>query len=325
MNHVCRSLFAVLTTVMLFAGCSTSVNSNKVNYVVGATETARVVKTSWHQSWVDMPKKPKQQKNEKKRISEIVYTTKVDRVEADGSALVTLTFDEVTTSVAVNTTSKTETNKYSSNSVKTETTSGWATEPKLAGESIQFKVASNSEIVKIIDLDGLRKKLKVSQNSIVASLLSEKRIKDLCEHTYMINNVENGQVIAVVVPDPTIKDAKAIENTYTIVNDGASVLTSYNGEAAYVLPEGVAKPPKPSHAGLGMIIAMSEIDSLAVTGEASYNIDSGRVEKDNHSVKCVLMLLSSDLSSKFNKGGNADDGGEMYTVSILTKTFEVIK
>jgi len=325
MDYLYRSLTAVLVMMMLFTGCATQTDVGKVNYVVGDTETVRVVKTNWHKSWVDMPNKPKQQINQKKRITEIMYTTKVDSVDEDGSALLTVTFGDVMASVVVDTTSKKETNTYTSNKDKTKTTANWPTEPKLSGESFQLKVASNSEILEMITLDALRKKLKVTKKTgIVSGILSEKSIKKMHEHRHLIDDIENGQVVTVVVPDAMIKEAKAIERTYNVANDGETVLTSYSGEAVYVLPEGWAKPPKPSHPGLGMIVAMSEIDTLEINGEASYNISRGRVDKDNQSVKCVLLLLSKDLSAQFNKGKKSD-GGEMYTVSELSYTFEVIK
>lgn len=290
-------------------------------YEVGQSERVVVTHEKKYESWVEMPGKDSAVRNSRTNGREVTMLREVKSVEADGSALIEVTLESVEVHLEIDTQKSKSKHHYTSN--KTGTDSSWDNEPEVAGTSYQIRVAPDTTVLEVIGLDAARSNLKIKEGDkgIVANLLTEKGVKRLHERSFVQDYPGPDAVMAI--PDAMIK-AQAIQKTYVYKNNGKTIVALSIGEALHTLPEGVTAPPKASDMGQTMILSMSEMDELVVSGRGVFDLKRSAVVSEENSIKSVLIFDEASLSAKFNKPESKGTGGLMFTVTEITSSYKVL-
>ncbi len=297
-------------------------------YKAGDSDKVRVFRERFYRTWVEMPGEEPSVPGSRRSNMEVTLQRDVEKVNADGSALMKVTVLEVKRHLDIDTTNKKSKFKYISNSEENEST--WDGQPPISGASYKIVVAPDTTVKEIIGIDELKSEYKLTDKTrIVSSLFEDDLIGKIHERAF-IRDIAAGEAtdtgVAALLPneEATIK-ARAIRNTYVRGETQGDVVTvSFTGEAAFAVPEGFPDAAKPSDMMQVTIVTNSDMDELAVAGEGRFDQAAGKVLSETSSVKCTLILDGSKLFAKPDQEPNPKAGGEMFTVTELRETFEVL-
>ena len=299
-------------------------------YKAGDSEKIRVFRERFFRTWVEMPGDEPSVPGSRRSNLEITLQRDVEKVNADGSALIKVTVLDVKRHLDIDTTSKKSKFKYISNSEQNEST--WDGQPAINGATYQIVVAPDTSVKEIIGIDALKSEYKLTKKtSLVSSLFEDDLIAKIHERA-IVRDRANGEVtekgVQSLMPneEATIK-ARAIRNTYSCApGQGNIVSVSFTGEAAFTAPEGFPEPAKPSDMMQVTIVTNSDMNELVINGEGTFDKAAGKVLSENRAVKCTLILDGNKLFAKPDQEPKQGDkgGGEMFTVTELKETFEVL-
>ena len=305
--------------------------SNK--FTAGDKDKIRYTKNTLNRVWVEMKDKDPSETGRRTTELEYVISREVQDVDAQGTATVKLTFDEVKLTLESNVQKKNKTNSYSSTVDKTNTT--WKGEPAVAGKSVTVKIGKCGSILEFVDHDQLLNDLHVAEddNSRVGYLIGQESIKNIIERPF-ITSCQDGKVLPSgwdsfqEIPDAML-NAKAMRMIYVPDNfaSGDSVLkVSTKVEPLYTTPEGMEEPPAAGDPFKMILKQNSDLQEPEVVSEAVFDIDEGKVTKDMTDIKYLMVLDGNKLFPEQRTNKNKDvDAGMMYTLIKITEDYEVIE
>ncbi len=310
-------LVLLALALVSLTGCGSPVKL-VTNYKQGF-DHVKYSQTVGYKNWVEMPGKEASHVSMRETKEEIQMLRTIDSVEADGTALMSVTLLEVKLSLNIDVQDKKKQMSY--NSSEGGTKSDWPGQPKLAGVSYQIRVAPDSSIVEFVNLDKVRKELGLEDSSsgAVANILSDDSLRRYHERKFMINApkkiaVGESKVINAPLPDAMIK-AKAIKETYSVKGvpvEGGEQLVSVimEGSDLQTLPEGMAEPEGIKEFGRSLIKDKSDMDSLSVTSIGTFDVGKGMATMEFNALSCKLVLLEENVfgeQAKQKKGGGRDN------------------
>ena len=328
-------LVAMAIGMMALAGCGQALKS-ACQYEPGQSERVRISQDKLYKIWVEMPGNPPTPTITRQEKFEIVLLREVESVEPDGSAIMKITVESIDRTLNIESKQGDKSLRYLSTADKTQSGGDWRGEPKLAGAAYKIRITPKTLVTEIIGLEELRAQLNLKEDAAgpVAAMLTEKEIKRLHERLFLQDSpakidLKKGYEKLVPIPDATIK-AKGVRKTYTISqtpsNDDQQRLVTMTstGQAAHTVPEDFVAGPVPTNMFQKMIVETSEMDELIIKGQGVFDAAAGSVRSETNEVKCTLILDGSSLTGQFAPGKEGGSGGEMFTFTHFTDTFEVL-
>jgi len=324
-------LAAITLMAGFLTGCETS--SLQRDFKVGDVERVRYANSQLYKNWVEMPNKEPSEPNTKETRYEMVLRQKVVSIGEDGSAILEVTIEKALLNIISNVNKKKTDMSFVSSKGKVK--SDWPGERKIDGASYRIKMKPNTEVVEVIGLDKLHKKLNLKEDSRAGWLLSEKQIKMYHEREFVKNapsKVGLGKKYqkASKLPHNMIK-AKALEYNYTpveiIEKNGVNLaVVNISGEALQTLPEGVEEVKGPGNFFQSFLIEKSDMQEFKITGKGLFDLTTGKARKENRDID-ILLLLDGDkmnLGNPKSKDNAKGSGGKMFTVIKMHQTFETL-
>lgn len=313
--------------LLLFTGCSTV-----PPYQVGDVERIQFSYEESHWQWMEMPDMPPKEKDGRLTKKDIVIRREIESIDdKDQSIRMKVTLETVDISMKTVLKEKERLSYYRSSEEKTE--SSFSNALKLAGASYIIRIAPDTTVLEIIDLDELKEKLKIQDEKFSPAqwVLTPEFIRQLHERECLQSGVKPGKTLEklTVVPHELIK-AKAIHTTYTADRgrkeaDARWVTVTSTGQPVHSLPEGWDEPPDPTD-GRIFIKNMYDMQKLDVTGKGVLDANSGRVKSEQKHIFCSLVYLGSKFAAQNPQYRQKDgkDAGELFAKITVDQTVEVI-
>jgi len=327
-------ILIMLVSIVVLAGCQSGTSTVlRYKYTAGDAEKVRFTAFSENKVWVEMPNKQPTKPQMNVRLIEVVMQREVESVEPGGSAIVKVTLEEVKISVKVDVSKKQSERVYHSTAAGTQ--SDFPEDAQLAGASYRIKIAADTTVEEILDIDQLKKDLGINAANmgVVGNIIGTDSIKRMHQQDFVMQSpatVNAGQVYAsnVSLPHPMIK-AQAVKKIFTVdekisENAAGQVKVAVAGDALYVLPEGIEAPGELNDFGQIMIKDKSDMQEFAINGVGLF--DAGKVRQSNTAIDCLLVLDGDKLG--FGGKQNQDTKGKagfMFTSVNLAETFEVME
>ena len=321
-NHVLWSM--IVAALLLTAGCGPA---QQVLFQKGQVDTIHFVRTDNYRNWVEMPDQPPASESSRDFIEDLVLTREVEQVNADGSAILKVTFNQVNITDKRITPETKNLFQYSSNSEATKSTQPG--EPPLAGASYRVKLAPDTTVQEIMGLSELRRKLGFAGDAVglAAMMLNEERIKSCHEREFLQSGVTVDKPAAKLFPvKHEMNKAQALEKTFNATLQPGNIMSvAMTGDAVYVLPTGWAQPPQPSDPFRPFLKDKSDMQPPEITGQSLFDKNTNQVLQDYNSVKCLLILTDDKIAQSVDNKEIKTTGGLMFTEINLEYKFETIK
>jgi hypothetical protein len=301
----------------------------RCRYQPGQSETVHYNNEHMYKSWIEDSKQPPSQTSQRvTRISQVLRR-EVESVEADGSAIMKITIQEAQIVLNVDTPRQKKQENYRSTSEGTNST--WEKPPVLAGVSYHIKIAPDTAVKEIPDLEQARKNLDITDSSPspVAVLLSEEGIRKVHQRDFVMASppeVQKGLSYDFLtpIPDRMIK-APAVKKTFHVeaIDSAQDIATvQVTGEAAVTAPKDFPPAPKPTDMPQVMIKNSSDMQELKITGQGQFDFKKERVVSEKGTVNCLLALFEESLMEK-KKSEKKEGYGVMFTQISIEQSFEV--
>jgi len=303
----------------------------RCTYKTGDVQRVRYTVHDTYWSWVEMPDEPATAKDGQDLNRQVSFRQEVESVQPDGSAVLRVTLDEVHVQVRKLLHEKETLLSYLSTAQKTESTSPG--EPKLAGVTYRLRVAPDSTVLEVLDLDQVRRQVgeTAEQRGVMSLVLAEKALRQMHEHGFLQSAVSPGGKAVRNEPLPHFMiKAQAIRQEYTagsVQQSGAHKLVTVQGrgEPLHQLPKGWPSPPEPPDPGRTFLKNVSDMEQLSVTGTAAFDPAAGRVARDERKLSCRLVVLGEKVfkDRKLDQT-KAKDEGILPTEVAVEETYELL-
>jgi hypothetical protein len=312
----------------------------RCQYQPGFAETLRYSNEHVYKNWVEMPQKPANPTGQRTTQIMMVLRREVESVGPDGSAIMKVTIQDAQMTLNVETQRKNKQDNYHSAASGTEST--WQGAPALAGVSYRIKIAPDTTVVEFMDLDQVRKDLKITDqgSNPVGMLLSEEGIRKVHQRDFVMaapaEAVKTGQKYDKLfpLPDRMIK-AQAIKKNFQVeeaktAGDTRVAVVEITGEAAHTVPKDFPISPKPVDMHSTIIKNASDMQELKISGQGRFDAKAGRVLGESNTIDCLLALFEEsimqkkdDTGDKSEKADKPEGNGVMFTKITIDQKIEV--
>jgi len=322
------AIWTMMLAMALAAGCRSA--DLRCKYQQGDVDRIRYSGEKSVKVWVDMPGKKTLESGDNQTQVQLVLRREVQSLEGT-SAIMKVTIEEVQYS---DSNKKTGPLRYTSTAEKTQ--SDWADEPALAGVSYRIKIAADSTVQEIIELDQLRAQLIKVQDRRrpVYQLLMDENIRRCHQCGFIMSSpakITPGKTYAKYeeIPDPMIK-AQAIKNTYTVgeftdSDGGLMVDIAGAGEPMHVLPQGISEPAGPANPIITMIKMEGTMQQFDCSDNGLFDLTAGKIRQANRSLDALLLALGKDFNFGPRKDSDPAAQGEMYWQIKMDGKYELLK
>jgi hypothetical protein len=320
-----RTVWAVTGLALWVAGCSNG-PALRCKYQLGQTDRIKITLTQFYKNWVEMPDRPNENGRSRETRDEIVLRRHVDEVKPDGSAVMTVTMEQVQHVVEVIFPDKHTTQSYLSTADKTE--SSWPDEAMLGGRTYRVLIGPDTTVRQFLDRDELLRKLGLGSGDrgVAATLVSENFLKACHERDFVQYGGAAGGTTShdFSLPNEMIK-AQAIRKTYATgpvqANGHQTLAVAVTGAPLHELPQGLATPMPPNDSIQRIIKDASDMEEFVWTGQGVLDVTAGTVQKEEQQFRILLILQGENvpfLQGKTKPG----QGGLMFTEIKQTRLIE---